>query len=72
MSLNDVWAAAASNPYSPVIGKDSQFAVGFSLLISGKLKNHCDVDVLLMQEGLILTGLFGLSKTPTQGHIYLR
>jgi hypothetical protein len=36
MSLNEVWEAASASPYSPLISKDHQFFVGFSLLLSGK------------------------------------
>ncbi|KAL2848539.1 hypothetical protein BJY01DRAFT_246264 [Aspergillus pseudoustus] len=45
MSLNQVWEAASASPYTPLIAKDSQFSVGFALLLLA----------------LILTGLFGLS-----------
>lgn len=37
MSLNQVWEAASASPYSPLIAKDSQFFVGFSLLLAGEL-----------------------------------
>ncbi|RII07706.1 hypothetical protein CUC08_Gglean008681 [Alternaria sp. MG1] len=30
--LVDVWEAAASSPFSPAIGKNTQFTVGFVLL----------------------------------------
>lgn len=36
MSLNEVWEAASASPYAPLISKDSQFSVGFTLLLSGK------------------------------------
>jgi cell cycle checkpoint protein len=36
MSLNEVWEAASASPYTPLISKDSQFSVGFTLLLSGK------------------------------------
>lgn len=39
MSLNQVWEAASANPFSPVIPKDSQFILGFSLLLIGR-KDH--------------------------------
>ncbi|MCJ1388695.1 ssDNA endodeoxyribonuclease [Xylographa bjoerkii] len=53
MSLNDVWEAAAGNPFYPVISKERQFTVGFILLFTA----------------FILTGLFGLSrlKIPLSG-----
>lgn len=35
MSLHEVWKAAASSPFEPAIGKDSQLYVGFLLLIVG-------------------------------------
>lgn len=39
MSLNQVWEAASANPFSPVIPKDSQFILGFTLLLTGR-KDH--------------------------------
>jgi hypothetical protein len=44
-SLHQVWESAVGNPFVPLIGKDSQFSVGISLLIAG----------------ILLSGLFGLS-----------
>ena len=35
MSLNDVWEAAAANPFHPVVSKDWQFSLGFTLLLIG-------------------------------------
>jgi hypothetical protein len=49
-SLLEVWESAAGNPFVPVIGKDSQFVVGLSLLILGTL----------------LTAFFGLSMSERQ------
>ena len=43
--LQEVWEAAAGNPFVPTIGKDIQFYVGISLLTIGAL----------------LAGFFGLS-----------
>ncbi|KAI5246975.1 hypothetical protein E4T47_02435 [Aureobasidium subglaciale] len=38
--LNDLWEAAAGQPYEPTIGKDSQFTVGITLLFTDpSLKN---------------------------------
>ena len=45
-SLHEVWESAAGNPFVPVVGKDSQFTVGLSLLVVGTL----------------LAGFFGLSE----------
>jgi len=36
-SLLEVWNAAASSPFYPTVGKNSQFFVGFTLLIAGML-----------------------------------
>ncbi|KAE8349793.1 DNA repair protein Rad1 [Aspergillus coremiiformis] len=47
MSLNEVWERASASPYTPLISKDSQFALGFTLLLSA----------------IILTGLFGLNRS---------
>ncbi|RAL17182.1 putative DNA repair protein Rad1 [Aspergillus homomorphus CBS 101889] len=49
MSLHQVWEAASASPYSPLIAKDSQFFVGFSLLLAA----------------FLLTGLFGLNRSFT-------
>ncbi|OJJ49331.1 hypothetical protein ASPZODRAFT_14052 [Penicilliopsis zonata CBS 506.65] len=49
MSLNEVWEAASAHPYSPIISKNSQFFVGFTLLFAA----------------LIFTGLFGLNRSFT-------
>ena len=45
-SLHQVWESAVGNPFVPSIGKGSQFFVGITLLI----------------VGILLSGLFGLSK----------
>ena len=47
-SLHQVWESAVGNPFVPNVGKGSQFFVGFTLLAIG----------------LLLSGLFGLSKFP--------
>lgn len=38
MSLNEVWEAASATPFTPLVDKDSQFSVGFTLLLVGKLR----------------------------------
>jgi cell cycle checkpoint protein len=35
MSLHEVWEAAASSPFEPSVGKDSQLNIGFALLLIG-------------------------------------
>lgn len=45
-SLHEVWTAAQGSPFVPAIGKDSQFFVGFGLLI----------------VGLLIAGVFTLSR----------
>ncbi|KAI4658581.1 uncharacterized protein J4E79_006987 [Alternaria viburni] len=60
--LVDVWEAAASSPFSPAFGKNTQFTVGF----------------VLLAISLILTTIFGLSTrhshaplaNPTHAHTY--
>ncbi|KAL4811261.1 hypothetical protein BDV18DRAFT_155867 [Aspergillus unguis] len=47
MSLNQAWEAASASPFTPLVPKDSQFTVGFSLLLLA----------------FILTGLFGLNRS---------
>ncbi|PHH66304.1 hypothetical protein CDD81_7897 [Ophiocordyceps australis] len=34
-SLPEIWLAAAGSPFLPVVGKGTQFLVGFILLLSG-------------------------------------
>lgn len=46
--LNELWEASASQPFQPTIGKDTQFIVGFTLLLIA----------------FVLTSLFGLSMSP--------
>lgn len=45
-SLHEVWTAAQGHPFVPAIGKDSQFYVGFGLLVLG----------------LLIAGVFTLSR----------
>lgn len=45
-SLHEVWTAAQGSPFVPAVGKNSQFYVGFGLLILG----------------LFIGGVFTLSK----------
>ncbi|KAL4943378.1 hypothetical protein BDV06DRAFT_211130 [Aspergillus oleicola] len=47
MSLNQVWEAASASPYTPFIAKDSQFTVGFTLLLLA----------------FVFTTLFGLNRS---------
>ena len=63
MSLNDVWEAAAANPFHPAVSKDWQFSLGFTLLLIGIVKgcNHESVDAEICLA-FVLTGLFGLSE----------
>jgi len=45
-SLHEVWLAAKGSEFAPTIGKDSQFVIGFFLLLLG----------------ISITGAFALSK----------
>lgn len=45
-SLHEIWQTAAGSPFLPTIGKGTQFLVGFILLFLG----------------IVLTGVFALSK----------
>ncbi|KAJ9252092.1 hypothetical protein DTO207G8_4925 [Paecilomyces variotii] len=47
MSLNEVWEATSARPYYPLVSKDAQFFIGFTLILSA----------------IILTGLFGLNRS---------
>lgn len=44
--LLEIWEAASASPYQPTVSKNSQFAVGFILLLLA----------------FILTGIFGLNR----------
>lgn len=35
MSLEEVWAAAAANPFYPIVSKESQFTIASTLLLLG-------------------------------------
>ncbi|CAG8335660.1 unnamed protein product [Penicillium salamii] len=52
MSLNEVWEAASTTPFIPLVGKDAQFSVGFNLLLLA----------------LVTATLFGLSKPISTRH----
>jgi cell cycle checkpoint protein len=64
MSLNEVWEAASATPFTPLVDKDSQFSVGFNLLLIGKLRGLRSFDnrLLTILIALVTTTLFGLSK----------
>ncbi|KAL1958188.1 hypothetical protein VTO42DRAFT_5043 [Malbranchea cinnamomea] len=47
MSLEDVWRASSSTPFYPIVPKNSQFFVAFSLFLIG----------------LTFTALFGLNRS---------
>lgn len=47
MSLSEVWEGAAGSPFSPLVPKERQFLVGFTLLLTA----------------FVLTGLFGLNRS---------
>ncbi|KAK2785724.1 ssDNA endodeoxyribonuclease [Onygenales sp. PD_12] len=47
MSLNDIWNSAGGSPFSPIVEKDRQFSVAFTLLLTT----------------LVLVGLFGLNRS---------
>jgi len=62
--LLDVWEAAASSPFTPTIGKDTQFTVGFALLaicmFEARMLSGSGA-ILTMRAALVLTTIFGLS-----------
>ena len=43
--LHDLWEASASQPFAPIVSKEAQFNVGFTLLLFA----------------IVCSGLFGLS-----------
>ena len=45
MSLNDVWEGAAGSPFYPLVSKDNQFLVGFSLLLVGESQCQLMIEV---------------------------
>lgn len=65
MSLHEVWQAAASSPFQPTIGKESQLTLGLFLLFVGKEDHHWMRRNANEVPGLILTVLFGLSTLNT-------
>lgn len=67
MSLLKVWEAASASPFSPTIPKDSQFFVGFNLLLLGKVNQPLVIganQLIRLYLAFIFTGLFGLSQCP--------
>ncbi|KAF2236063.1 hypothetical protein EV356DRAFT_498895 [Viridothelium virens] len=46
-SIHDLWEAASASPYEPTVSRDSQFYVGFTLLLIA----------------FVLTSLFGLNQS---------
>ena len=40
MSLNEIWEASAGSPFHPVVAKERQFLVAFTLLLTGKLTSE--------------------------------
>lgn len=40
MSLIEVWDAAPANSFQPIVSKDSQFTVGFNLLMIGTISTY--------------------------------
>lgn len=47
MSLSEVWDAAAANSFTPTIGKERQFLVGFTLLLTGRLSPPIQSPILM-------------------------
>lgn len=64
MSLNDVWEGAARNPFYPLVSKDSQFFVGFSLLLIGKLWVPSWRRVNINKSSFHLDGSFRIESEP--------
>lgn len=64
MSLNDVWVGAAGSPFNPVVAKERQFLVGFTLLLIGQFHSSfikVEFATNIFGQGFVLTGLFSLS-----------
>ena len=61
MSLNEVWEGAAESPFYPLVSKERQFLVGFSLLLIGQCNFSCSEE-WADHKAIVLTGLYGLSK----------
>lgn len=53
MSLNDVWDGAAGSPFYPLVSKDSQFFVGFSLLLVGESQSSANVGGVKLTQGSV-------------------
>ncbi|KAJ5570063.1 uncharacterized protein N7459_009493 [Penicillium hispanicum] len=65
MSLNEIWEAASTSPFQPLVDKESQFVIGFNLLLAGtdtalQLQSH---SLTLFIPALLLTGIFGLNRS---------
>ena len=45
MSLNEVWEGAAGSPFYPVVSKDRQFLVAFTLLLAGEFRVAIDAEL---------------------------
>lgn len=56
MSLNEVWEAASKTPFIPLVGKDTQFSVGFNLLLLGKPSVYHSVEKRRLLTHLSSTG----------------
>lgn len=54
MSLHEIWEAAASSPFEPTVGKDTQAYLGLVLLLTG----------------IVLAGLFGLNRSLVAVPVY--
>ncbi|KAJ5679543.1 hypothetical protein N7462_007787 [Penicillium macrosclerotiorum] len=67
MSLNKAWEAASATPFSPIVSKDSQFTVGFNLLLLGKDSSPSlqtkYIYLTFSMTAIIFTGLFGLNRS---------
>lgn len=48
MSLEEVWEGAAGSPFSPLVAKEYQFFVGFSLLLTGQCALSSHVSALIL------------------------
>ncbi|KAI9660007.1 MAG: hypothetical protein M1821_001359 [Bathelium mastoideum] len=64
-SLQDLWEAATARPFEPTVSKDSQFFVGFSLLLIGKFCARYRSIETDKRVALVLTSLFGLNQSLT-------
>lgn len=68
MSLHEVWESASGSPFYPTIPKNSQFTVGFGLLLIGKYRHPGQLKPLLICSRSRLEWTFWPEYAPLKTH----